>query len=287
VLDKRSGPATGPPRSGTSTTTISLPHGDDRLAAALAYSAAGCSVIPCRVTGKRALVQWKPWQQTAADPTQLRIWWWRWPRANVAIITGRISDLVVVDIDSAHGGLGTLAAMEADHQLLDRSATVLTPSGGRHYWFRHPGGRLSNSNKAIRDRYGAGVDIRGDGGLVLAPPSVRLAGAYRWRIGDPTTTPPMPSWLVDLLRTRPREQRRERWSSTEPTTGRLAGLERQVRTATEGNRNALLYWAGCRLREVGAPKDWAEVLEQAAVDAGLTRNEAASTLASALGRADS
>jgi Bifunctional DNA primase/polymerase, N-terminal len=148
-----------PPRS----TSDSLSHGDDRLTAALAYCAAGCSAIPCSVTGKRALVRWAPWQQMAADPEQLRIWWRRWPRANVAIITGRISDLVVVDVDPAHGGLGTLAAMEAEHLLLDRSATVLTPSGGRHYWFRRPGGRLSNSNKAIRDRYGPGVDIRGRG----------------------------------------------------------------------------------------------------------------------------
>ena len=86
------------------TTALSRSHGDDRLTAALAYCAAGWSVIPCRVTGKRALVQWKPWQQTPPDATQLRIWWQRWPRANVAVITGRISDLVVVDVDPAHGG---------------------------------------------------------------------------------------------------------------------------------------------------------------------------------------
>jgi hypothetical protein len=259
------------------------------MAAALAYCAAGCSVIPCRVTSKQAMVRWKPWQQTAADPDQLRIWWRRWPKANVAIITGRISDLVVVDVDPAHGGLGTLAAMEGDNEPLDRSATVQTPSGGRHYWFRHPGGRLSNSNKAIRNRYGAGVDIRGDGGLVLAPPSVRVTGAYRWRVGGPRTIPPMSAWLVELLRPRPAERRRVETDST-PTTGRLAGLERQVRTAVEGNRNSMLYWAGRRLAEMvesGAPKDWADALEQAAVDAGLSRDEAAGTLASALGKAGS
>jgi hypothetical protein len=266
------------------TTSDRLSHGDDRLTAALAYCAAGCSVIPCRVTGKQALVQWRPWQQMAADPEQLRIWWRRWSKANVAIITGRISDLVVVDIDPAHGGLGTLAAMEGDHHLLDRSATVQTPSGGRHYWFRHPGGRLTNSNKAIRDRYGAGVDIRGDGGLVLAPPSVRLVGAYRWRVGGPTTIPPMPGWLVELLRSRPPERRRVE-ASGQPAEGRLAALERTVRTAAEGNRNAMLYWAGRRLAEMvegGAPRGWAEVLEQAAVDAGLPRDEASGTVASAL-----
>jgi Bifunctional DNA primase/polymerase, N-terminal len=277
----------GPATTITATNgTASLLDGMTALEWALAYERHGLSVAPAPVVGKRALVRWRPWQQTRPDPDQLRIWWRRWPKANVAIICGRISDLVVVDIDPAHGGLGTLAAMEIDHQLLDRSATVLTPSGGRHYWFRHPGGRLSNSNKAIRDRYGAGVDIRGDGGLVLAPPSVRLTGAYRWRVGGPATIPPIPGWLVELLRPRPAERRRVETHGA-PTTGRLAGLERQVRNATEGNRNQMLYWAGCRLREMGAPKDWAEALEQAAVDAGLSRSEASGTLTSALGRADS
>ena len=278
-------PRQRPGPAATTTATI-LPDPAD---AALAYCAAGWSVIPARVTGKRALVQWKPWQATAPDPEQLRIWWRRWPRANVAVITGRVSGVVVVDIDTGHGGLGTLTAMEADH-LLDRSATVETPSGGQHYWFRHPGGRLSNSAKAIRDRYGPGVDIRGDGGLVLAPPSVRAAGEYRWRVGSPSTVPPMPAWLVDLLRTRPPEPRREVSEPSYPTPARLAGLERRVRTAQEGNRNEMLYWAGHRLREMveaGAPTDWAKVLEQAAVDAGLPRDEAADTLASALGRVDS
>jgi hypothetical protein len=258
------------------------------LAWALAYEREGLSVVPARLVGKRALVPWKPWQQTAADREQLRIWWRRWPRANVAIITGRVSGLVVVDVDPAYGGWDTLAKVEADHQLLDRSAAVETPSGGRHYWLRHPGGRLSNSAKPIRDRYGPGVDIRGDGGLVLAPPSVRVAGEYSWRVGGPATIPEMPGWLVELLRPPPAPRRPTR--PVDPAgvlaISRLAALERQVRTAAEGNRNDMLYWAGRRLAEMvdsGAPKDWAQVLEQAAVDAGLDKDEIADTIASALG----
>jgi hypothetical protein len=118
---------------------------------------------------------------------------------------------------------------------------------------------------------------------VLAPPSVRVAGTYRWRVGGPATVPPTPTWLVDVLRTRPPQRRVKAYA--EPTADRLAALERQVRTATEGNRNAMLYWAGRRLAEMvegGAPKGWAEVLEQAAVDAGLPRDEASGTVASAL-----
>jgi len=96
VLDNGEGRAPrqrpGPATTTTTYSTTILP--DDvvtNLDAALAYCAAGWSVVPARVTGKRALVTWKPWQQTAPDPTQLRIWWRRWPRANLAVITGQVS----------------------------------------------------------------------------------------------------------------------------------------------------------------------------------------------------
>jgi hypothetical protein len=96
------------------------------LDAALAYAEGGWSVVPARVTGKRALVPWKPWQEAAADPEQLRAWWRRWPRANLAVVTGRISGIVVVDVDPRHGGDQTLAQLERDHGDLPRSALVAT-----------------------------------------------------------------------------------------------------------------------------------------------------------------
>jgi hypothetical protein len=69
-------------------------------------------------------------------------------------------------------------------------------------------------------------------------------------------------------------------------SARLAGLVRAVQQAPEGRRNALLYWAGCRAAEAGAPQGWRGSLEQAGRDAGLDAAEIADTLDSALGRAE-
>lgn len=173
-----------------------IPDAGDLVAAALAYCAAGWSVIPCRVTGKRSLVRWKLWQQTAPDPEQLVIWWRRWPRANLAAITGRVSGVVVVDVDPRHGGDHALAELERQHGDLPWLAVVETPSGGWHVYLRHPGGRVANSV----GRIGVGVDVRGDGGIALLPPSRRLDGAYRWAVGGPATVPELPAAWVELVR---------------------------------------------------------------------------------------
>lgn len=170
---------------------------------ALPYYNQGLSVVPAQVVGKWPLVKWKPWQQITPDPEQLRIWAKRWPQANVAIITGRISGLVVIDIDRAHDGFATLEQLEQANGRITRSAVVETPSGGRHIYLQHPGGRVRPTAGVL----GPGVDVRGDGGLVLAPPSRRASGQYRWIIGDPGQVPPMPEWLRLLVQPPPRVPR--------------------------------------------------------------------------------
>jgi len=261
---------------------LSIPDPAD---AAAGYCQAGWSIVPCRVTGKRALVRWKPWQQTPPDAEQLVLWWRRWPRANLAVITGRVSGVVVVDVDLRHGGDRALAELESRHGDLPWSAVVETPGGGWHVYLRHPGGRVPNS----AGRIGLGVDVRGDGGLALLPPSRRHGAAYRWALGGPATVPP--AWL-ELLRPTPRPRR----PPPGPPLGhggqqeaRLAGLLRVLQRAPEGRRNATLYWAGRRLAEMldqGAPDHWREVLEQAGLAAGLEPAEVRATLASALDGAE-
>jgi hypothetical protein len=163
--------------------------------AALAYAEHGWSVVPSRVTGKRALVTWKCWQATAPDPDQLCAWWRRWPRANVAVVTGRVSGVVVLDVDVRHGGDHALAELEQRHGGLPRTTVVETP-GGYHFYLAHPGGRIANS----ASRLGRGLDVRGDGGLALLPPSHRPDGAYRWAAGGPDTLPAIPAAWAEPLR---------------------------------------------------------------------------------------
>jgi hypothetical protein len=257
--------------------------------AALAYCRHGWSVIPVAVAGKRALVPWKPWQQMPPGPDQLATWWQRWPAANLAVITGRVSGLVVIDIDLRHRGHGALTELETTHGDLPWSAVVETPSGGWHVYVAHPGGRVANS----ASRIGLGVDIRGDGGLALLPPSRGENSAYRWAVGGPATVPDIPAAWVTLLRPAPRPRR------PAPTVGqelggprdarRLTGVLRVLGEAPEGTRNHVLFWAGCRLRELldnGAPETWVETLIDAGIAAGLGRAECRDTVASALGRSD-
>jgi hypothetical protein len=142
----------------------------DTSIAARAYCAHGWSIVPARVKGKRALVAWKRWQRELPNLEQIECWWQRWPRANLAVVTGRISRIIVVDVDLRHGGDRALAELEAEHGDLPWRAVVETPSGGWHVYLAHPGGRIPNS----AGRIGVGVDVRGDGGLALLPPSHRL-----------------------------------------------------------------------------------------------------------------
>jgi hypothetical protein len=103
------------------------------LDAALRFAADGRPVFPC--AGKRPYTEHGLLDATT-DPDVIRGWWERWPDANVAVRTGQVSGLLIVDVDD-HDALHALAR---NHGELPRTASVTTPRGGQHYWFRHPGG---------------------------------------------------------------------------------------------------------------------------------------------------
>ena len=138
---------------------------NDRLAAALGYLGRGWSVLPVEPRGKRPLIAWRRLQSRRASAAEAAGWFARWPNANVAIVTGRLSRLVVIDVDPRHGGDASLAAFEAEHGALPATIEALTGGGGRHLYFRHPGARTANRVGLV-----PGIDLRGDGGCVVAPP---------------------------------------------------------------------------------------------------------------------
>ena len=110
----------------------------------------------------------------STDEAQLREWWTRWPKAMIGLPTGRRSELYVVDIDDKDGvdGFATYRALA----LPLAEIAVRTPSGGGHVYFRWPGDGWGNTAKKL----GPGIDTRGEGGYVVAPPSQNANGAYRW-----------------------------------------------------------------------------------------------------------
>ncbi|MDH4017802.1 MAG: bifunctional DNA primase/polymerase [Actinomycetota bacterium] len=167
--------------------------------AALGYAARGWSVIPAQPQAKRPIVRWKPFQREAADADTIRAWWKRWPDANVSIVTGEVSGLIVVDVDPRHGGDRSLAALVKRHTRLPDTVESRTGGGGRHLYFAHPGGELHN-----RAGFEPGLDVRGDGGCVVAPPSIHPSGKrYAWRKGHgPDDLEPVaaPEWLLEIVR---------------------------------------------------------------------------------------
>ena len=160
-----------------------------QLDAALEYHARGWCVIPayhvrqgrctcpktnCTSAGKHPrLTTWKEYQTARPSEATIRHWWAQWPDANVAIVTGKISGIVVVDVDPRNGGSVSVKDLR-----LPPTVTCLTGGGGEHYYFEHPGGWVGDRAALL-----PGIDLRGDGGLVIAPPSNHLLELYRWEVG--------------------------------------------------------------------------------------------------------
>jgi len=113
------------------------------------------------------------------DPAQIEAWWRKWRNANIGIATGTLSGLVVIDIDG-DDGIATLRSLVAQHELLPRTAIVKTARGW-HLYFAMP-----TPCAPIPCSARNGLDVRGDGGFVVAPPSRHFSGlVYEWcgRVG--------------------------------------------------------------------------------------------------------
>lgn len=197
-------------------------------AAALAYAARGWSPIPIEPRGKRPLVPWLEFQQRIADGGEIAAWFARWPDANIGIVTGRVSGIVVVDVDARHGGLHSLRELERAHGALPTTVEATTGGGGRHLYF-------ALADAAMHNRVGlrAGIDLRGEGGCVVAPPSIHPSGRrYAWvkgRAPDALAPAALPAWFVALLR------------GASPSGHPLAHWRRLVREGVvEGERNNTL-----------------------------------------------
>jgi len=163
--------------------------------AALEYLARGWSVIPAKAREKRPAVPWKSYQSRYVSEKTLHEWYRRSPDFNVSIVTGAISGLIVVDVDPRHGGDVSLKELEREHGPLPETVESVTGGGGRHLYFAHPGGQIHN-----RTNVAPGIDIRGDGGCIVAPPSVHPSGKpYRWKKGHAPgqiELASLPAWLA-------------------------------------------------------------------------------------------
>lgn len=158
---------------------------------ALIYLKNGLSVFPSR--GKKPLVKWEPYIKKKPTPKQVDEWWTKWPDADIACATGKVSDLIVVDVDG-----GKVPP-------LPLTAVSETSPGHFQYFFKCPNFPVQNSTKVIAPN----SDVRANGGFAVLPPSNhydKTGGVdfiYTWKI------PPkeagfaeLPSWILEKIKIR-------------------------------------------------------------------------------------
>lgn len=194
---------------------------------ALSYAARGWCVIPLRPRDKRpALASWQEHQQRRAAEEEIRAWWSRWPGANVGVVTGAVSVLVVLDLD------GPEVVNYAKERGVPQTPVVATGKGF-HVYFQHPGRPVPNAAALAGIK---GLDLRGDGGYVVAPPSLHPSGRrYAWckgRSPDDLPLAPMPDWLLELMETRNQTGSAVNGAGKEP-----GWVEALLRGVPEGQRD--------------------------------------------------
>jgi hypothetical protein len=212
------------------------------LEAALDYAARGWLVVPlhnpkqgvcscrkknCSSPGKHPRTE-HGLKDGSKDPKQIALWWEKWPDANLGILTGQESGLLVLDVDG-EDGKAALRALMAEHGSLPKTLCAKTGRKGAdgkrkgcHYYFRVPGGAaIRNSAGAL----GKGLDIRADGGYVVAPPSLHPSGLlYEWLAPEQPLADTPPWMLARLAEAKPA-----------PEASRAQG-----EVISEGGRNAAL-----------------------------------------------
>lgn len=237
---------------------------DTMLNAALAYAEMGLPVVPihtpvfkdgklsscsCKVancitennTGKHPRTM-KGLKAATTDKDQIKKWWEMWPEANIGIVTGKMAngkDLVVIDIDTKNNGTDNWNAIVESHQKLPSTAESITGSGGKHILFV--------SDVPVKCSVGliaGGVDVRGTGGYIVAPPSLHKSGKrYQWELSsDPSEVQlaPLPDWLLSM--TGPRR----------PAS--MPSVSNEDGKIPEGERNTKLYKFACSMRAKGADR---------------------------------
>ncbi len=145
------------------------------------------ATIPIRHNSKAALVPWEQFQRRVPTEAERTVWTKKYPKANRGLVTGAISGVIVLDVDPKRHGQQALQG-----RALPPTRTVQTPSGGWHYYFAHPGHPVP----CVPDLL-PGVDLKGDAGYVLVPPSSIDGRAYALVVDEPPA--PMPDWLREAI----------------------------------------------------------------------------------------
>ncbi len=223
------------------------------LAAALEYSAKGIKVLPlhsplsngncscgkasCNSIGKHPCTRHGK-DDASMDSEKIKTWFSVEPDTNIGLLTGKESGFIVLDIDPRNGGDALLMELEEKHGALPKSLRAKTGGGGQHILFKYP-----HAITSMKGKLGNGLDIKSDGGYIVAAPSRHASGAaYEWLTKfDLSLLEEAPKWLLDLLQKR-KSQPAHRSTST-------------LNSVPTGSRNSHLFSFACHLREAGKDFD--------------------------------
>jgi hypothetical protein len=170
------------------------------LKAVFDYIDCGFSVFPLRPRSKEPFVS-GGFKAATVNRHLAESWWRRLPDAGIGIATGAASNLLVLDIDPRNDGDESYADVRSRFGPWADAPIVHTGGGGTHEWFRYPSG----GPVPCRNHVGGlrGLDVKGDGGYIVAPPTIHPNGvAYEFdaMFGIEIERPEPPAWLVDLVR---------------------------------------------------------------------------------------
>lgn len=215
-----------------------------------------CGKADCSSPGKHPRTK-NGVKDATTDLEQIRQWWEKWPDANIGIATG--NGLLVLDVDTKHDGIETIDEIEEKEGKISETAMVLTGGGGRHYYFYLRDGQREGIKNAVG--IARGLDVRFDGGYVVAPPSRHVSGrTYEWEASSTLSSgyAPPPEWLLRAIRGGA--------GSVKPTKGvttptdALRDPDKVLSGVEDGSRDVTLFRYACLLRRDKITRKQADVL---------------------------
>lgn len=211
------------------------------LDTALAYLKQGISVVAADPKTKRPLFKWTEFQKTLPTEAQVRAMFQKFPNAMLSIITGELSHIMVVDTDSPE------ATQQVEDAFPDyfEAVVAISPRGGRHYYFTCANGRWQTKSAVLKN-----IDVRANGGVIVAPPSRNDSGGqYRWLTDlhfEKSKLQEMPGSLCALLKS----------AQVEHKPKFVVDLKTVEDLFEEGRRDSDLFHLALALRKSGESREY-------------------------------
>lgn len=192
----------------------------NNLTAAMRLLKSGKPVFPVIRATKKPYVSWKEYQNRLPTEEEVKAWWTKWPDANIGMATGHLSGLIVVDPDSQEA---TQDFIETYPEAKVTRQAQTGREGARHFYFINEPGITNDAGKLL----GSGIDVRGEGGYVVLPPSIHANGKpYRWL--NKNKPLPLPFKLKEILVNRSKDGKPSNGGLAQPVGEKISDHQRNV-----------------------------------------------------------